>query len=67
MKDKKGNNAANAFQKILNHSNRKPKKIQVAQGSEFHNSSFKLWFSDNNIQMYSTHLKENSVIAERFV
>ena len=39
LKDKKGISTVNAFQKILDSSNRKPNKICVDQGSEFCNSS----------------------------
>ena len=41
LKDKKGISIVNAFQKILDDSNRKPNKIWVDKGSEFYNSSFK--------------------------
>ena len=41
LKDKKGITITNAFQEILDSSNRKPKKIWVDKGSEFYNSSFK--------------------------
>ena len=41
LKDKKGVTIVNAFQNILNNSKRKPNKIWVDQGSEFHNKSFK--------------------------
>ena len=41
LKDKKGVSIVNAFQKILDDSNRKPNKIWVDKGSEFYNSSFK--------------------------
>ena len=41
LKDKKGITITNAFQKILDGSNRKSKKIWVDKGSEFYNSSFK--------------------------
>ena len=40
LKDKKGVSIVNAFQKILDDSNRKPNKIWVDKGSEFYNSSF---------------------------
>ena len=43
LTDKKGVTITNAFQKILNDSARKPKKIWVDQGSDFYNSSFKKW------------------------
>ena len=41
LKDKKGVSIVNAFQKILDDSNRKPNKILVDKGSEFYNNSFK--------------------------
>ena len=37
--------------------------MQVDQGSEFYNKSFKKWFEDNDIEMYSTKY----VAAERFI
>ena len=40
LKDKKGVSIVNAFQKILDDSNRKPNKIWVDKGSEFYNNSF---------------------------
>ena len=40
LKDKIGITITNAFQKILDGSNRKPKKIWVDKGSESYNSSF---------------------------
>ena len=41
LKDKKGTTIVNAFQKILNNSERKPNKIWVDQGSEFYSNHFK--------------------------
>ena len=41
LKDKKGATIVNAFQSILDNSERKPNKTWVHQGSEFYNSSFK--------------------------
>ena len=40
LKDKTGVCIVDAFQKILNASDRKPKKIWVDKGSKFYNSSF---------------------------
>ena len=40
LKDKKGISIVNAFQKILDDSNRKPNKIWVDKESEFYNNSF---------------------------
>ena len=67
LKDKKDVSIVNAFQKILNDSNRKPNKIWVEKGSEFYNNSFKRWLRDNDIEMYSIHHEGKSVVAERFI
>ena len=67
MKDKKVTTIANAFQSILDNSKRKPNKICTDQGSEFYNTDFKKWLKDNNIELYSTHNEEKSVVAERFI
>ena len=40
---------ANAFQKILKESNRKPNKIWVDKGSKFYNRSIKSWLEKNDI------------------
>ena len=57
----------NAFQKVLDESNRKPNKIRVDKGNELYNRSMKLWLEKNNIEIYSTHNEGKSVIAERFI
>ena len=57
----------NAFQSILDKSERKPNKILTDQGSEFYNAHFKKWLQDNGINMYSTHNEGKSVTAERFI
>ena len=67
LKDKKGVSIVNAFQKILDDLTGKPNKIWVEKGSEFYNSSFKKWLTDNDIEMYSIHNEGKSVVAERFV
>ena len=67
LKDKKGVSIVDAFQKILNDSNRKPNKIWVDKGSEFYNSSFKKWLKDNDIEMCSIHDEGRSVVAESFI
>ena len=48
FEDKKGVSIVNAFQKILDDSNRKPNKIWVNKGSEFYDHSFKKWLNDND-------------------
>ena len=55
LKDKKCVSIVNAFQSILNKSNRKPNKIWVDKGSGFYNRSMKSWFEKNDIEIYSTH------------
>ena len=50
LKDKKVIAITNAFQQILNGSNRKPNKILVDKGSEFCNRSMKSWLPDNDNQ-----------------
>ena len=67
LKYKKGVSIVNAFQKILDGSNRKPIKIWVDKGSEFYNNSFKKWLKDNDVEMYSIHNEGKSVVAERFI
>ena len=67
LKDKKGVSIVNAFQKILNRSEREPKKIWADKGSEFYNIYFKRWLKDNDIKMYSIHNGGKSVVAERFI
>ena len=67
LKDKNGVSVCNAFQQILDDSNRKPSKIWVDKGIEFYNIHFKSWLNDNNIEIYSTHTAGKSVIAERFI
>ena len=67
LKDKKGASTVNAFQSIFKKSNRKPNKIWVDKGGEFYNRSTKPWLEKNDIEMYSTHNEERSVVAERFI
>ena len=65
MKDKKGTSLVNAFKKII--SKRKPNKIWADQGSEFYNSTFKVFLRINNIEMHSTYKEGKSVVAEFFI
>ena len=67
LKDKKGSSITNAFNKIIKQSNRKPNKIWVDQGGEFHNHVFKRWLSNNDIIIYSTFNEGKSVVIERFI
>ena len=67
LKDKNGVSIFNAFQKILDDSNRKPNNIWVDKGSKFYNNSFKKWLKGNDIEMYSIHNEGKSVVTERFI
>ena len=67
LKHKKGITITNALQQILDKSNRKPNKIWVDKGSELYYRSMKSWLQDNNIEMYSRHNKEKSVVADKFI
>ena len=66
-KDQKGTAIPNAFQNIIDESNRKPNKICVDKGSEFYYRSMKSWLEKNDIEMYSTHNEGEYVVAERFI
>ena len=57
LKDKKDIAITNAFQKFVDESNRKPKKVWVDKVSRFHNRSTKSWRQDNNIEIYSIRNK----------
>ena len=39
----------------------------ACKGSEFDNNSFKKWFKNNDIEMYSVHNEGKSVVGERFI
>ena len=67
LDDKKGITINNAFQKILDQSNRNPNKIWVDKDSEFWNSTMKSWLQDDGIEVHSTHNVGKSVVAERFI
>ena len=56
LKDKKVIAITNAFQQILNGSNRKPNKILVDKGSEFCNRSMKSWLPDNDNQQIQQYI-----------
>ena len=66
LKDKKGTSIVNAFKKIISKA-RKPNKMQVDQGSEFYNQTFKDFLKINSTEMYSTVNEGKSVVAERFI
>ena len=64
LKDKKGATVVNLIQNILDNSKRKPNKIWVDEGSEFHKSSFKKLLGENDIERYLTSMKENLLLLK---
>ena len=67
LKDKEHITVTGAFQKILDDSNRRPKKIWGDKVREFCDRSMKPWLKDSNIETYSTHNEGKSGVAERFI
>ena len=55
LKDKKCVSILNAFRKRI--------KIWVDKESKSYNSSFKKWLKDNDIEIYSLHKEEKSVVC----
>ena len=68
MKDQKGINITNAFQKKSKW-NETQTKLSMGRntGSEFYNRSMKLFFQNNDMEMCSKHNEAKSVIADRFI
>ena len=64
MKDKKVITITNVFQETLNESGCTPNKIWVDKGIEFYNRSMRSWLQDDNMEMYSTHSKEKSLLQD---
>ena len=67
LKDQKCIIITNGFQKILDESSRKSRKIWVDEGGEFYCRSIKSFLQNNNIEVYATQNEEKSVVAERFI
>ena len=65
LEHNKGITITDAFQKILDESNRRSNKIWVDKGSEFYNRSMKSWLEKNDTEMHSTY--NSSAIAERLI
>lgn len=67
VKTKTKSEIANAFNDILNKSNRKPVHIQTDMGTEFYNDEFKRITSTNKINHYSTYSIKKASIVERLI
>ena len=64
LKDKNYIKITNAFQKILDKSNRKPNKIWVDKGSKFYNRSLRLWLEKSNMKCIQHIMKENLLLRK---
>ena len=67
VKDKKHIAIANAFQKVLDESNRKPSKTWISKGGKFCRRLMKSCLEKNTIEMYLIHNEGKSVVAENFI
>ena len=61
LKNKKVIRITNAFQNILDESNRKPNKIWIDKGSEFYSKSMKSWLQDSNIEIHWIYYEGKSI------
>ena len=64
--NKAGKSITDAFQHIVQISNRKHDMLWVDQGIEFYNQTFDNWLQDNNIEIYSTYNEGKAIVIERF-
>ena len=67
LKEKKDIAITNAFQKMLDESNRKPDKIWIYKGSKLYNKSVKSWLQINDIEIYSAHNGGKSFVAKGLI
>ena len=66
LKNKKGVSIINVFQTIISEG-RKPNKIWVCQSSEFYNIPLKIFLKQTTSKCVQDTMKENLVVAERFI
>lgn len=59
-----GENVAEAFEKVIIDSERKPYLLHVDIGKEFVNQSFNLILKKCNINMYHAYNEEKSILIE---
>ena len=65
LKNKSGLSITNGFKIVLGES-RKPEKLWVDRGSEFHNKTFKFLLKEYETKLYSTYSDLKAVFIERF-
>ena len=66
LKNKSSSDVLEAFKKIIESSDRKPKKIWADEGKEFLNKQFQKFMTENDMSIYHTYSKEKASIIERF-
>lgn len=64
IKNKQGETITEAFTKIFKE--RKPTKLQVDQGTEFYNKTFKELLKKHSVKMYSVFSEVKACVVERF-
>ena len=67
LKDKIAKIVLHGFAEITNKSNRKPNKLLIHQGREFHSTLMQKWLDDNDILINLINIEDKSVVAERFI
>lgn len=65
VKNKRGKDVSDAFQKVLSDMKRKPKNIHSDLGKEFYNSNFQDLMKKYSINLYSTFSNQKSFFCER--
>ena len=66
LKTKQGSEVAMAIKDIFITSQRKPKRIQTDQGTEFYNRSVKQLLNENNIELFSVMSPKKCALVERW-
>ena len=66
LRSKQGNEVSNAIKDIFETSQRKPKRIQTDQGTEFYNVTVKRLLSDNDIELFSVMSPKKCALVERW-
>ena len=66
VKNKTGKAVAEAFEKIVRQSGRRPLRLQTDAGKEFYNATFRRLLEKEGIQHFSTHGDAKASIVERF-
>lgn len=66
VKFKTGKDVTEAFKTILTRAKTKCSRLQIDNGTEFYNKTFKNFLQENNITMFSVHSELKACVIERF-